>query len=297
MANPAATAGRHGIGGTLELRRRLGPVALRSGFTGLTRSPHSGWLDCCQNAWVLDLLHHGRQRQRIGRGRPFDRLSGVAALYAPGRDYHEWREVGHPVDESWIVFDLHGAVGAAARRLVGRAGYCHFQDPDAVIGPRLRAVGRLLFERRPGFDLVAQGLALELLGHLVAAAKAAPRRRLVRALGATRPGAELRERVEHFIRGQIARPLGVGDLARELGLSRSALAHRYPRLAGESPYRTIQRLKVEAAKRLLLEGGLTVKECAAQLGFSSEFHFSRLFKRLEGLAPRAYRQALEKGQH
>jgi AraC-like DNA-binding protein len=75
-------------------------------------------------------------------------------------------------------------------------------------------------------------------------------------------------------------------------MSTSAFAHAYPRLAGESPYCTVRRLKLEAAKRFLLQDGLSVKECAERLGFSSEFHFSRLFKRLEGLSPTRYRHVL-----
>jgi len=35
-----------------------------------------------------------------------------------------------------------------------------------------------------------------------------------------------------------------------------------------------------------------VKECADRLGFSSEFHFSRLFKRVEGMPPTRYPQTL-----
>jgi len=75
-------------------------------------------------------------------------------------------------------------------------------------------------------------------------------------------------------------------------MSVSAFAHAYPRRAGESPNRTVRRLKLEAAKRFLLQDGLNVKECAERLGFSSEFHFSRLFKRVEGMSPSDYRRAL-----
>ena len=42
----------------------------------------------------------------------------------------------------------------------------------------------------------------------------------------------------------------VPDVARHVGLSATALAHAYSPLAGESPLRTIQRLKIDAAKRL-----------------------------------------------
>ena len=62
--------------------------------------------------------------------------------------------------------------------------------------------------------------------------------------------------------------------------------------AGEPPYRTVLRLKVQAAKQLLLSVGLSVKATAAQLGFPSEFQFSRTFKLVEGVAPKRYVQAL-----
>ena len=52
------------------------------------------------------------------------------------------------------------------------------------------------------------------------------------------------------------------------------------------------RLKVQAAKQLLLQDGLNVKETASRLGFSSQFQFSRTFKRVEGISPKLYVRAL-----
>jgi len=36
---------------------------------------------------------------------------------------------------------------------------------------------------------------------------------------------------------------------------------------------------------------LSIKEIAAELGFGSEFYFSRFFRRHTGMAPRDYRQS------
>ncbi|NUN94477.1 MAG: helix-turn-helix transcriptional regulator, partial [Verrucomicrobiae bacterium] len=94
------------------------------------------------------------------------------------------------------------------------------------------------------------------------------------------------------LRGDPAARWNVAALARRVGMSASAFAHAYPRVAGETPHRAILRLKIEAAKKLLLDQRLRVKETAERLGFSSEFHFSRAFKRLEGVPPRDYRPAL-----
>jgi len=49
---------------------------------------------------------------------------------------------------------------------------------------------------------------------------------------------------------------------------------------------------MEIAKQLLLSENLNVKETAQRLGFSSEFQFSRAFRRQEGVPPRRYRETL-----
>jgi AraC-like DNA-binding protein len=180
------------------------------------------------------------------------------------------------------------------RKLTGRANWCHVRDPDHVIADRLRRIGEWLFHRQPGFELLAQGAFVELLGRLVTAQPDGPQQKVLRLPVPASERKDLPGRVENFIRARLTDPLRVTDLAQHVGLSASALAHAYPALAGESPHRTIQRLKLEAAKRLLLREGLSVKEAAARLGFSSEFHFSRLFKQLEGIAPQEYRRALLK---
>jgi hypothetical protein len=60
--------------------------------------------------------------------------------------------------------------------------------------------------------------------------------------------------------------------------------------------RRLSALKMQAAKRLLLQESLSVKETAARLGYSSEFQFSRCFTRMEGRSPSAHVRAMtEKG--
>lgn len=278
-----------GMGGKLDPDRRQDAPQLLQAYAGASRFETSRWTHPRRDRWVLDYLNHGRQLQRVGRASPFVRPSGVAALYAPGCRYHEWQEAGTEVDESYVVFHLEGETLRAFRVLVGRAGFCHFPDPHGVIGQGLRRIAAAVFARRPGFLLLAHGTLGTLLAALLEAEPSAPRQRVVRGEGRALGRDSLRARVEALVRVHPAAHLTVDDLAGHVGMSPSAFAHAYPGLAGESPHRTILRLKIEAAKRLLLEDRLRVKEAAGRLGFSSEFHFSRAFKRLEGIAPRDYR--------
>jgi len=134
---------------------------------------------------------------------------------------------------------------------------------------------------------------LELIGILIASSKIAPSRREIRTeiRGGKR---NLVQTVESFVQSHASEPLTVADLAAHLKMSLPTFARIYPDLAGETPGCTVRRLKVEAAKRLLLAEGLSVKECALRLGFSSEVHFSRLFKRLEGLPSSDYAGSLSR---
>lgn len=281
-----------GIGGQIGSREQALEARLVRAYTGTTRFCATGWRDLCWKFWVLDYLHHGQQPQRIGGGRMFTRGSGVAALYRPNTRYQERQVAGGTLNESYLLFRLTGGMEAAFHSLTDRGGCCHFRDPEQLLGDRLHKIGELLFHRRPGFHWLAQGAFLELLGLLATAQPGAGRRRVVKLASDARAGTDLPARMERYIRDHIAGPVRVADLARHLGISRSALAHTYPALTGESPYRTVARLKIETAKRLLLQDDLSVKETAQRLGYSSEFQLSRAFKRLEGVAPTQYLRAL-----
>lgn len=281
-----------GLGGTIKRGQQTVEARLLLAYTGRTRFVVTRWKHCHHRWWVLDYINQGQQPQRVGRGKAFTRFSGVAALYAPGRDYSERQIAGGSVEEFYIMFDASGEAETWLRQLAGVKGWCHFRDPDHLLGAALRRAAELVFYRRPGFHLLAHGALMELLGLLLTASPLAPNLRDVRPESGAAQRDDLLNSVERFIGDHITGPVCAADLARHAKMSVSAFAHTYPRLAGESPYCTVRRLKLEAAKRFLLQDGLSVKECAERLGFSSEFHFSRLFKRVEGMSPSHYRHAL-----
>jgi AraC-like DNA-binding protein len=262
-------------------------------YTGATRFPATGWFHCQNTHWVLDYINHGQQRQRIGSRREFVRFNGIAALYTPGCAYHEWQENGGSLDESYIIFSVRGATERSLRELLTYEKYCHLQDPDFVLGDLLRRVAEVLFSRAGNFELLAHALFCQIVAVVLGSTTSgAGVRRVTRDYGIGAKGGDFRMAVEQFIRERITQPLRVADLARHFNLSPSTFAHVYPDRMGESPHHTVVRLKMEAAKRLLVEERRTVKETAFHLGFSSEFHFSHAFKHLEGLAPNHYRLAL-----
>lgn len=82
----------------------------------------------------------------------------------------------------------------------------------------------------------------------------------------------------------------VQSLADRSGLSRAAFARRFTAMVGEPPLAYVTRWRLTTAARLLREEDLPVATVAARAGYSSEFAFSKAFKREYGTAPGHYRR-------
>ena len=87
-----------------------------------------------------------------------------------------------------------------------------------------------------------------------------------------------------------ARAWTVEDLARDAGVSRSALAARFTGLIGESPMRYLTNWRIHLAKQLLCEGHHSMANVAERVGYESEYAFNRAFKRQVGEPPAAWRK-------
>ena len=279
------------LGGHLTAQDQRLEAVLISANDGLTPFLKTRWVPSRWPGWVLDVIHSD-QRQRVGNGDTFTRKAGTAALYRPKLRYYEWQTKAGSQYESWAIFSLSGKLERTFLDLTADGGFCHLLDPDQLIGDHLRQVSRHVHYRRPGHALRAQAAFLDLIGLVATSQQIEPRLRLVRETADTADADSLTERVDRYIRSRIDEPLRVSQLAAHVGLSPSSFAHAYSPLAGESPHRTIVRVKIETAKKLLVNERLTVREVARRLGYSSEFQLSRSFKRFEGVSPTAYLKSM-----
>lgn len=82
----------------------------------------------------------------------------------------------------------------------------------------------------------------------------------------------------------------VQELARIAGVSYSGLRTLFCAVLHEHVHSFVQRRRLEHAQMLLADPGLSIKQVAEQMDFSSEFYFSHFFKRLKGMSPRDYRE-------
>lgn len=96
--------------------------------------------------------------------------------------------------------------------------------------------------------------------------------------------------IETYMQQNIGTTLTTEALLAASGLSLSTLKRIFRQEAGCGVIHYFLKLKINEAKRLLLETELTVSEISDRLGFSSVHHFSNLFKKYTGVSPRQYAQ-------
>lgn len=92
-----------------------------------------------------------------------------------------------------------------------------------------------------------------------------------------------------------ARARNLADLADELNVSQSALSQLVRKHTGKTYSELIQEARMNKAKELLAFSDASVMAIAIQIGYSDQFYFSKLFKRLYGMSPNAYRKQVCSG--
>jgi transcriptional regulator GlxA family with amidase domain len=95
--------------------------------------------------------------------------------------------------------------------------------------------------------------------------------------------------LHHWIGVHLADEMSLAILARQAGMSQRSFSRHYTEQTGLTPGRAVERLRVEAARQLLLESRLPIKRISRRCGFGSEETMRRSFLRLLGASPQDYR--------
>ena len=93
-----------------------------------------------------------------------------------------------------------------------------------------------------------------------------------------------------LIRDKLAEPLSVSELASACYLSPSQFHKRFKAEFGVSPLRYVLKLRIMKACKLLAGDTISIGEVAERCGFDSQSYFTKQFRELTGMTPRAYRK-------
>lgn len=99
------------------------------------------------------------------------------------------------------------------------------------------------------------------------------------------------EAVFELVAARYQDKLTLSDLARAARLQPNYFCRTFRRVMGTTPVEYLHQYRVQVARRLLRESGLSVTEIAHATGFYDASHFSRVFSRITGLTPMRYRKS------
>lgn len=177
-----------------------------------------------------------------------------------------------------VPADLHGRIDTAFRRMFADARWTGTGAPPVAAPPDERIA--------VAHGTAARELALCALEEIVLLAAAGAR------TPPPRSGADARvRRAEALIAADPGAPHTVASLAAGVALSPSRFAHLFTEQLGRSPMRALREARLRHAARLLEGTDLSVERVAAASGFTSPFHFNRVFRERYGNPPGAYRAA------
>lgn len=83
---------------------------------------------------------------------------------------------------------------------------------------------------------------------------------------------------------------GIGELCRELGVSRTQLHRKLKALTNKSTSQVIRMIRMQEAKKLLLNENMNISEIAYAVGYGNPSHFTQEFTKEFGEAPSFFRK-------
>jgi len=102
--------------------------------------------------------------------------------------------------------------------------------------------------------------------------------------------------VEQFCHINLARPIGVEDMARVARMSRFHFSRLFKQARGISPGRYLAKLRLDLAMQLLASSDLTLDKIANLGGYGDANYLCKVFRTSYGVSPGRFR-ALSSGPH
>jgi AraC family transcriptional regulator len=161
---------------------------------------------------------------------------------------------------------------------------CRYGVTDPFLWELTTLLKRAARASVPVTRLEAESLAILLLKHLLCEEKGIDDPRTVKT-------AALRclNQVIEYIHANIESDLSISALARIANVSPFHFARQFKMCTGFAPHEYVRRQRLERAKRLLERSDLSIADVAYGCGFANQAHMSTAFRRVVGMAPKAYR--------
>ena len=234
------------------------------------------------------------QRWNEGRMTAHDIDLGALTIL-PADQVNRWLTTG-PVDFAHVTLSQALLAQVAAEEFDKEPSGCLLTDVvgvrDAYLEQLFRDLLRAVESREAGDRLYPESLLVVLATSLLSrhGRTAADQGFRSSALASKGGLAAWRlRRVVDYMQANLAADVPLDDIVAVTGLSRAQFFRAFHRSTGLSPHRYFLMLRLEHARALLDDTGLTVGEAAMSVGMREGAHFTARFKQRFGVAPKVYR--------
>jgi AraC-like DNA-binding protein len=138
-------------------------------------------------------------------------------------------------------------------------------------------IHRYVWDEKPGFQQVSAGMVMKLLGYLISAEKQInfSESRIEKII----------QKACFMIRENVEKEIDFKHYAECNNIAYSYFRRMFKIYTGLPPVQYHLDLKIIRSKEMLLSTDKIIKEICYELGFESEYYFSRLFKKKIGISP------------
>ena len=218
--------------------------------------------------------------------------SGFFFYLPPERDYHVFEVRGGGVAKCVTIFlpsnQLRASVSPASD--VWPAAHLAINDTRLAACLRQFVSGLHAAPDADHLDAVAQAFLAQLARLLNATVPP------IAGSSSSLPPWLLRQTIEQ-IDGRLAKPPSLVEMSRASGLSPGHFARKLRRTLGMGLVRLIHHRRTQAALTILATGSMPISDIGHALGYSSQSHFTKVFRSLIGISPARLRRLMVPGGH
>lgn len=180
-----------------------------------------------------------------------------------------------------LVVLLSGSALETICRSLGLEEIHSFSIPDMIPSIQyFQEIMQLLKEQEPGTEIQLSEKVYSFLLYLAS----------VRNAGKEKLYPDSLRRSLAFLERNFDKPLQIEEIATAGGVSVSSIVRIFHRCLGTTPWRFLQKLRLDCAKELLQNSDLRIKEIAVRSGFNDPLYFSSFFHKECGCSPRRFRE-------